>query len=204
MSPQWGTKNSQSTACSMTLTLLVNNPAQAPRHDTGNNIPQVSPQVNPNVPQQHNYMLNATPPTQIPNQFLPPPYFPIPFPPPPVTPSNVSAASSAHASDLLAAITLMTNAVNQANSNTTAITDALQRTTTQFADALQQTIQMGVDAQAEEIKNARLDKQFDKIKIFDGSDPSACHPWLEEVHALCTQTGRSFREMLLLYTGQAV
>ena len=149
-------------------------------------------------------MPNVIPPTQIPNQFLPPPYVPIPFPPPPVTPSNVSAASSAHASDLSAAITLMTNAVNQGNSNTTAITDALQRTITQFVDALQQTIQMGVDAQAEEIKNARLDKQFDKIKIFDGSDPSACHPWLEEVHALCTQTGRSFREMLLLCAGPAV
>ena len=97
----------------------------------------------------------------------------------------------------------MTNAVNQGNSNTTAITDALQRTTTQFVDALQQTIQMGVDAQAEEIKNARLGKQFDKIKIFDGSDPSACHPWLEEVHAPCTQIGRPFREMLLLCTGHA-
>ena len=42
----------------------------------------------------------------------------------------------------------MTNAVNQGNSNTTAITDTLQRTTTQFVDALQQTIQMGGDAQA--------------------------------------------------------
>ena len=84
------------------------------------------------------------------------------------------------------------------------ITDALQRTTTQFADALQQTIQMGVDAQAEENKNVRLDKQFDKIKIFDGSNPAECHPWLEEVHALCTQTGRPFKEMLLLCAGQAV
>ena len=193
------------TARSMMLTLLVNNPTRAPRHDTDNNIPQVTPQVNPNVSQQHNfYMPNVIPPAQMPNQFLPPPYFPIPFPLPPVTPCNVSAASSAPASDLSAAITLMTNAVNQGNSNTTAIMDALQRTTTQFVDALQQTIQMGVDAQAEEIKNARLDKQFDKIKIFDGSDPSACHPWLEEVHALCTQTGRSFREMLLLCAGQAV
>ena len=111
------------------------------------------------------------PPTQIPNLFLPPPYFLIPFPPLPVTPSNVSAASSAPASDLSAAISLMTTAVNQGNSNTMAIIDALQRTT-QFADALQQTIQIGVDAQNEEIKNAMLDKQFDKIKIFDGSDPS--------------------------------
>ena len=149
-------------------------------------------------------MPNVIPPAQMPNQFLPPPYFPVPFPLPPVALSNVSAASSAPASDLSAVITLMTNAVNQGNSNTTAIMDALQRTTAQFADTLQQTIQMGVDAQAEEIKNARLDKQFDKIKIFDGSNPSECHPWLEEVHALCTQAGRPFREMLLLCAGQAV
>ena len=134
MSPQQSTKNSQSTACSTMPTLLVNNPAQAPGHHTGNNTPQVTPQVNPNVPQQHNlYMPNVIPPAQMPNQFPLPPYFPIPFPPPPVAPSNVSAASSAPASDLSAAITLMTNAVNQGNSNTTAITDALQRTTTQFA-----------------------------------------------------------------------
>ena len=205
MSPQQSTKNSQATACSMTPTLLVSNPTRAPRHDTGNNVPQVTPQVNPNVPQQHNlYMPNVIPPTPMPNQFPPPPYFPIPFPPPPVTPSNVSAASSAPASELSAAISLMTNALNQGNSNTTAITDALQRTTTQFADTLLQTIQMGVDAQAEEIKKGGLNKQFDKIKIFDGSNPSECNPWLEEVHALCTQTGRPFREMLLLCTGQAV
>ena len=74
----------------------------------------------------------------------------------------------------------------------------------QFADALQQTIQMGVDVQAQEIKNARLDKQFDKVKVFDGSKPSECHPWLEEVHALCIQTGRPFCEMLLLCAGQPV
>ena len=74
----------------------------------------------------------------------------------------------------------------------TAITDALQKTTSQFADALQRTIQISVDAQA------------DETKIFDGSNPAECHPWLEEVHALCLQTGRPFREMLLLCAGQAV
>ena len=104
----------------------------------------------------------------------------------------MSAIPSAPASDLSAAIALMMNAVNQGNSNMTAITDALQKTTSQFADALQRTIQMGVDAQADETRNARLDKQFDKIKIFDGSNPAECHPWLEEVHALCMQTGRPF------------
>ena len=117
----------------MMPTLLVNNPVQAPEHHTSNNIPQVTPQVNPNVPLQHNlYMPNVIPPAQMPNQFLPQPYFPIPFPPLPV-----SAASSAPASDLSAAITLMTNAVNQGNSNTTAIMDVLPRTTTQFVDTLQ-------------------------------------------------------------------
>ena len=106
----------------------------------------------------------------------------------------MSNAHSAPASDISAVITLMTNAVTQGNSNTTAITNALERTTTQFADALQQTIQMEVDAQAQENKNARMDKQFEKVKVFDGSKPSECHPWLEEVHALCIQTGRPFHD----------
>ena len=159
---------------------------------------QVTPQVSPLA--QINTLAQPTHS----NSFPPPPYFPIPFPPPPVPPSNASVAPSAPASDLSAAISLMTNAVNQGNANTTNITDALQRTTTQFADALQKTIQRGVEAQAEENRNARLDKQFDKIKIFDGSNPAECHPWLEEVHALCSQTGRPFKEMLLLCAGQAV
>ena len=159
---------------------------------------QVTPQVSPLA--QVNTLAQ---PTRS-NSFPPPPYFPIPFPPPPVPPSNASIAPSAPASDLSAAISLMMNAVNQGNANTTNITNALQRTTTQFADALQKTIQRGVEAQAEENRNARLDKQFDKIKIFDGSNPAECHPWLEEVHALCSQTGRPFKEMLLLCAGQAV
>ena len=195
-SPKRSTRASQSTQRSTTLTLLVNNVTSG--QVRGNQVHQVTPQVSPNVQQN----LFAPPPQS--NSFPPPPYFPIPFPPPPVPPSNVSIAPSAPASDLSAAISLMTNAVNQGNANTTTITDALQRTTTQFADALQQTIQMGVDTQAEENKNARLDKQFDKIKIFDGSNPAECHPWLEEVHALCTQMGRPFKEMLLLCAGQAV
>ena len=160
----------------------------------GNQSRQVSPLVQQNTFAQPIHS----------NSFPPHPYFPIPFPPPPVPPSNASVAPSAPATDLSAAISLMTNAVNQGNANTTNITDALQRTTAQFADALHQTIQRGVEAQAEENRNARLDKQFDKIKIFDGSNPAECHPWLEEVHALCSQTGRSFKEMLLLCAGQAV
>ena len=167
-SPKRSTRASQSTQRSTTPTLLVNNVASG--QVRGNQVHQVTPQVSPNVQQN----LFALPPQS--NSFPPPPYFPIPFPPPPVPPSNVSIAPSAPASDLSAAISLMTNAVNQGNANMTTITDVLQRTTTQFADALQQTIQMGVDAQAEENKNAQLDKQFDKIKIFDGQTQQSVTP----------------------------
>ena len=158
----------------------------------------ITPQVSPNTSQQNFYSM---PPVHPRNHFAPPPYFPIPFLPPPFAPSNVSNAHSAPVSDISATLSLMTNAVMQGNSNTTAIATVLERTTTQFADALQQTIQMGVDAQAQVNKNARMDKQFEKVKVFDGSKPSECHPWLEEVHALCIQTGRPFREMLLLCAG---
>ena len=182
--PPQCTKKSLSTSGGTPPTLVVNNSPTAHGHANTNLVPRVTPQVSPNMP--HN--LYNTPPLQ--NEFAPPAYFPMAFPPPPIAPSNVSAVPSAPASDLSAAITLMTNAVNQGNSNTTAIADALQKTTSQFADALQRTIQMGVDAQADETRNARLDKQFDKIKIFNGSNPAECHPWLEEVHALCMQTGK--------------
>ena len=197
--PSFSSKNGQPTAANMTPS-SPRNLAGAQRHPSCAREP-ITPQVSPNISQQNFY---SVPPVHPPNHFPPPPYFPILFPPPPIAPSNVSNAHSAPVSDISAALTLMTNAVTQGNSNTTAITTALERTTTQFADALQQTIQMGVDAQAQENKNARMDKQFEKVKVFDGSKPSECHPWLEEVHALCIQTGRPFCKMLLLCAGQAV
>ena len=197
--PFFSSKNGQPTAANMTPS-SPRNSAGAQRHPSYTREP-ITPQVCPNT-SQHNFY--NVPPVHPPNHFPPPPYFPIPFPPPPIAPSNVSNAHSAPVSDISAALTLMTNAVMQGHSNTTAITTVLERTMTQFADALQQTIQMGVDAQAQENKNARMDKQFEKVKVFDGSKPSECHPWLEEVHALCIQTGRPFCEMLLLCAGQAV
>ena len=197
--PSFSSKNSQPTAANMTPS-SPKNLAGAQRCPSCAREP-ITPQVSPNTSQQNFYnMLPVHPP----NHFAPPLYFPIPFPPPPIAPSNVSNAHSAPVSDISAALSLMKNAVTQGTSNTTAILTALERTTMQFADALQQTIQMGVDAQAQENKNTRMDKQFEKVKVFDGSKPSECHPWLEEVHALCIQTGRPFHEMLLLCAGQAV
>ena len=185
--PSFSSKNGRPNAANMTPSSPQNSGgAQRRPSCTGE---QNTPQVSPNTLQQNCYNV---PPVHPPNSFAPPPYFPILFPPPPIAPSNASNAHSAPVSDISAALSLMTNAVT------------LERTTTQFADALQQTIQMGVDAQAQENKNARMDKQFKKVKVFDGSKPSECHPWLEEVHTLCIQTGRPFREMLLLCAGQAI
>ena len=157
----------------MTPIPLVNDLTGAQGHVSCTQAPQITHQVSPDTSQQNSYNI---PPMQLRNQFPPPPYFPIPFPPPPIAPSNMSNAHSAPVSDISAAITLMMNAVMQGNSNTTAIMTALERMTTQFANALQQTIQMGVDAQAQENKNARMDKQFEKVKVFDGSKPSECYP----------------------------
>ena len=197
----FSSKNGQSAAANMTLISLVNNSTGAQGCASCTQEPRITLQVSPNTSQQNSYNI---PPMQPPNQFPPPPYFPIPFPPPPIAPSNMSNAHSAPVSDISAAITLMMNAVTQGNSNTMAITNDLERMTMQFANALQQTIQIGVDTQAQENKNARMDKQFEKVKVFDGSKPSECHPWLEEVHALCIQTGKPFHKMLLLCAGQAV
>ena len=192
----FSSKNGQPTAACVTLSSPVN-ASGVQKCPSCAQEPWITPQVSPSTSQQNFYNM---PPMHPLNHFPPPPYFPISFPPPPIAPSNVSNAHSAPVSDISAAITLMMNAVTQGNSNTTAITNALERTTMQFADALQQTIQMGVDAQAQENKNARMDKQFEKVKVFDGSKPSECHPWLEEVHALCIQTGRPFRVQVKLST----
>ena len=197
--PPFSSRNGPPTPANMTQSSLKD-PVGAQRCPTCTREP-VTPQVSPNISQQNFYNV---PPVHHPNHFAPQSYFPILFPPPPIAPSNASNTHSAPVSDISAALSLMTNAVMQGNSNTTAITTALERTMTQFADTLQQTIQMGVDAQAQENKNARMDKQFEKVKVFDGSKPSECHPWLEEIHALCIQTGRPFREMLLLCAGQAI
>ena len=160
--PSFSSKNGQPTAANKTPS-SPRNLAGAQRHPSCTREPQITPQVSPNTSQQNFYNM---PPVHPPNHFPPPPYFPIPFPPPPIAPSNASNAHSTPVSDISAALSLMTNAVMQGNSNTTAITNALERTTTQFADALQQTIQMGVNAQAQENKNVRMDKQFEKVKSF--------------------------------------
>ena len=127
--PSFSSKNGQPTAANMTPS-SQRNLAGAQRCPSYAREP-ITPQVSPNTSQQNLY---SVPPVHPPNHFPPPPYFPILFPPPPIAPSNVSNAHSAPVSDISAALTLMTNAVMQGNSNTTAITTALERTTMQFVE----------------------------------------------------------------------
>ena len=122
----FSSKNGQPTAASMTPSSPVNL-SGVQGHPSCAQEPRITPQVSPSTSQQNFYNM---PPVHPPNHFPPPPYFPIPFPPPPIAPSNASNAHSAPVSDISAAITLMTNAVMQGNSNMTAITNALERTTT--------------------------------------------------------------------------
>ena len=143
----FSSKNGRQTAANMTPSSQENS-VGVQRHPSSTR-EQRTPQVSPNTSHHNGYNV---PPMHPPNPFPPPPYFPIPFLPPPIAPSNVSNVNSAPASDISAALSLMTNAVIQGNLNTTAIATALERTTMQFADALQHTIQMGVDAQAQEIR----------------------------------------------------
>ena len=111
----FSSKSGQSAAASMTPSSPVNN-STAQGHASYTKEQWITPQVSPSTSQQNSYNI---PPMQPPNQFAPPPYFQISFPPPPIAPSNASNAPSAPISDISAAITLMTNAVMQGNSNTT-------------------------------------------------------------------------------------
>ena len=179
-------KNGQSAAASTTPSSLANNlTAQGCASCTQE--PQITPQVSPSTSQQSSYNI---PPMHPPNQF-PTPYFPIPYPPPPIAPlmclmqfsSCIRYFSSDHPYD---------ECCDARQLNTTAITNALERMTTQFADALQQTIQIGVDVQAQENKNARMDKQFEKVKVFDGSKPpSVTHGWRRYTPCVFKQEGLS-------------
>ena len=123
--PSFSSRNGPPTAANVTQ-ISPKNPAGAQRCPTCTR-ELLTPQVSPNISQQNFYNVPPVHPT---NHFAPPPYFPILFPPPPIAPSNVSNTHSVPVSDISAALSLMTNAVTQGNSNTTAIATALERTKT--------------------------------------------------------------------------
>ena len=54
-------------------------------------------------------------------------------------------------------------------------------------------------------QRVRVNKAFEKINRFDGSDPNYCFSWLEQIHSLINEhPGRDFREELLFSSGGSV
>ena len=53
-------------------------------------------------------------------------------------------------------------------------------------------------------QRACINKAFEKIERFDGSNPNRCLPWLEQIHAMSNNYNRDYHEKLLLNSGAAL
>ena len=49
-----------------------------------------------------------------------------------------------------------------------------------------------------------MNKAFEKIEKFDGSNPERCLPWLDEMFSMIENHGRNHREELLFNSGGSV
>ena len=49
-----------------------------------------------------------------------------------------------------------------------------------------------------------INKAFEKIERFDGSNPNRCLPWLEQIHAMSNNYNRDYRKELLLNSGGSI
>ena len=53
-------------------------------------------------------------------------------------------------------------------------------------------------------QRAHINKAFEKIGHFDGSNPNRCLPWLEQIHAMSNHYSRDFHKELLLNSGGSI
>ena len=53
-------------------------------------------------------------------------------------------------------------------------------------------------------QRTHINKAFEKIEHFDGSNPNRCLPWLEQIHAMSNSYNRDYHEELLLNSGGSV
>ena len=53
-------------------------------------------------------------------------------------------------------------------------------------------------------QRAQINKAFEKIECFDGSNPSRCLPWLEQIHSMSNNYDKNYHEELLLNSGGSV
>ena len=53
-------------------------------------------------------------------------------------------------------------------------------------------------------QRACINKTFEKIECFDGSNPNRCLPWLEQIHTMSNNYNRDYHEELLLNSGDSI
>ena len=53
-------------------------------------------------------------------------------------------------------------------------------------------------------QRACINKAFEKIELFDGSNPTRCLPWLEQIHAMSNHYNRDFCKELPLNSGGSI
>ena len=53
-------------------------------------------------------------------------------------------------------------------------------------------------------QRAHINKAFEKMEHFDGSNPNRCLPWLEQIHMMSNHYNRDFHEELLLNSGGSI
>ena len=51
---------------------------------------------------------------------------------------------------------------------------------------------------------AFINKAFEKIERFDGSNPNRCLPWLEQIHTMSNNYNRDYHKELLLNSGGSI
>ena len=193
-------QHSQSTIHVQTPTLNINAPQFQP------SLHQAPPPPLAQNNQSTNYHTNQqqmhTPPTQpfntqLPQSFnphVPPPYFPQ-YPP-----TNSPSANSTDSSILLAW---------ERQERLDMECYKMERQKEERKRMKEEREQRKEDRkQVEKCKNqqrSRINKAFEKIPKFDGTNPSYCLDWLEQTEALVNEhQGRIYREELLLNCGTSV
>ena len=53
-------------------------------------------------------------------------------------------------------------------------------------------------------QGAHINKAFEKIECFDGSNPNRCLSWLEQIHTMSNNYNWDYHEELLLNSGGSV
>ena len=197
-------QHSQSTIHVQTPTLNINTPHFQPNLQQPPPPPlaQNNQNTNYHTNQQQIHTLPAQPfNTQLPQSFnpqVPPPYFPQ-YPP-----TNSPSANSTDSSILLA---LQKQWERQERLDMEC--NEMERQKEERKRMKEEREQRKEDRkQVEKCENqqrSRINKAFEKIPRFDGTNPSYCFDWLEQTEALVNEhQGRIYREELLLNCGTSM